>query len=193
LSSSLALNLLSAPDVCKAWVLPSPKIDETLVDSSNSSRAPTIDPQPSPLKGKGSTANKAKNSQGNAAASHTESSNDIETFDLDGVHSDSEDKTKDKTKTETPPTLKKKPDEIIDPHKDWDNGEVLTPKQCKKIMVIGSNYERVKVMNTIRNAQLIGELDIQSKAQKLFEGRRVEQTKALSFTKSTSAKANANR
>jgi hypothetical protein len=183
--------LLSAPDVCKAWALPSPKVDETLVDSSNSSRAPTVNPKPGPSKGKDTSANKAKNSRGNAAASHTEPSADVETFDLDGVSSDSEDETD--TDTDTLPTLKKKPDAIIDLYEDWDNGEVLTPEQRKKIMAMASNYERSKAMNTIRNTRLIEELGVRNEARKLFEDERVEQTKASSSTKSTSANANANR
>jgi hypothetical protein len=186
--------LLSAPDVRKAWALPSPKVDKTLVDSSDSLRAPTVNPQPGPSKGKGTTVNRAKNSRDNAAASHTESSDDVETFNLDGAGSDLEDETEDETETETEtPSTSKKPDVIIDLHEDWDNGEGLTPEQRKKIMAMRSNYERSKAMNMIRNTRLIGELGIQNEAQKLFEGGRVEQTKASSSTDSTSANVNANR
>jgi len=148
--------LLSAPDVRKAWALPSPKADETLVDSSDSPRASTVDPQPDPSKGKGTAANKAKNPRGNATASRAEPSDDVETFDLDGVNSDSEDETEDETENETEdetetdtPPKSKKPDAVINLHEDWDNGEVLTPEQRKKIMAMGSNYERSKAMNMI--------------------------------------------
>jgi hypothetical protein len=114
------------------------------------------------------------------------------------VNSDSEDETEDETEIEeetesdTPPKSKK-PDAVINLYEDWDNGEVLTPEQRKKIMAMGSNYERSKAMNMIRNARLIEELGVQNEAQKLFKGGRVEQTKALSSTNSTSANANANR
>ena len=66
----------------------------------------------------------------------------------DETEDETENETEDETETDTPPKSKK-PDAVINLHEDWDNGEVLTPEQRKKIMAMGSNYERSKAMNMI--------------------------------------------
>jgi hypothetical protein len=51
---------------------------------------------------------------------------------------------------------------VINSHQDWDNGEPLTSDQHKEILALGSDYERSRAMNKLRNARLLKELDLKN-------------------------------
>ena len=96
--------------------------------------------------------------------------------DNDGEVEDSEDKDDDDDEDDAGPLAKKQlaPNpksklKVVDQYKDWDNGETLTPTQRANVMALGSNYERAQMMNKLRNARMLLEMNIDDEVSDLLK------------------------
>ena len=94
--------------------------------------------------------------------------------DNDGEDEDSEDEDDDEddagplAKKQLAPNPKSKL-KVVDQYKDWDNGETLTPTQRANVMALGSNYERAQMMNKLRNARMLLEMNIDDEVSDLLK------------------------
>ena len=96
--------------------------------------------------------------------------------DNDGEVEDSEDEDDDDDEDDAGPLAKKQlaPNpksklKVVDQYKDWDNGETLTPTQRANVMALGSNYERAQMMNKLRNARMLLEMNIDDEVSDLLK------------------------
>jgi hypothetical protein len=157
--------------VRKAWALPEPDSQTTVLSNNPSSCSQTVEPTRHVEK---PSANVSKNSNRNiaAASSHktdtpadsTESSDESSKYTLSDEDDDDDDK------RPLPPAKGKAP--RVDPFTDWDNGEPLTPEERMSVMALKSNYERAKVMNKRRNDRILQELDMKEAAAKVLDGKK---------------------
>lgn len=88
--------------------------------------------------------------------------------DEDDNEDDDEDDIGQPPKNKLAPNLKSKL-QVVDQYKDWDNGETLTPAQRTHVMALGSNYERAQMMNKLRNARIMLEMEVGSGVSDLFK------------------------
>ena len=148
--------MLPAPNVRKEWVLPS-KLDS--IGAEGSSHATTVVPIAGPTNTKGKARQKPSVEK------------DPLPIDNESSQDESADSTDDDDTDKRP---QKRKAGYVDPYKDWDNGESLTPKQRKSIMALNSNYERYRAMNKLKNSRLLRELDMKAEVTRALEGHEGE-------------------
>lgn len=54
--------------------------------------------------------------------------------------------------------------------KSWDNGELVNQAQRHKVLALGSDYEKAKEMNIIRNLRLVREMGLRRGFEDLLRG-----------------------
>ena len=175
---------MPAPNIRKTFALPC--LDEdTIIGSSTSTRAGTVDRDPNGPRRKDPSGSKAaarkllSRSQADDEPDFTlqfsggeededDERDDVEDEDEDEGEDEDEDEDgdddddEDDDEDDAGPVSKKKlaPNlksklKVVDQFKDWDNGETLTPAQRTYVMALGSNYERAQMMNKLRNARML--------------------------------------
>jgi hypothetical protein len=167
---------VSAAEARKSWIIPNEKRSDETVGSASNSRAPTVDPT-SPMKAVSATA-KAPQVETLKSKSTTQdaySDDDDDDLYLDeqiDEESDDEKTSPTNKKSLVPATeLRLEPQvNVINSHQDWDNGEPLTSDQRKEILALGSDYERSRAMNKLRNARLLKELDLKNEVGRALTG-----------------------
>jgi hypothetical protein len=181
---------LPAPNIRKTFALPRPD-EDTIIGSSTSTRAGTVDRDPNSPRRKDPSGSKAaarkllSRSQADDEPDFTlqflggeededderddvEDEDEGEDEDEDGDDEDDEDDAGPVSKKKLAPNLKSKL-KVVDQFKDWDNGETLTPAQRTYVMALGSNYERAQMMNKLRNTRMLREMEVDSEVSDLFE------------------------
>src|SRR6202011_1651936 len=123
----------------------SSKSNSNSIGGNGSSRATTVVPTAGPANTKG----KVRQVERDPLPTDNESSPD-----------ESADSTDDDDTDKRPPPKRKAG--YVDPYKDWDKREPLTPKQNKSIMALNSNYEKYRAMNKLKNEHLLHELDLKA-------------------------------
>jgi Ni/Co efflux regulator RcnB len=88
--------------------------------------------------------------------------------DEDEDKDDDEDDARPLAKKKLAPNPTSKP-KVVDQYKDWDNGEALTPAQRANVMALGLNYKRAQMMNKLRNAHVLREMNIDGEVSDLLK------------------------